>query len=270
MKPKLFDIHSHLNFPQFDGDREEVIKRMLGRGIWTICIGTDKKSSEECVALAEKYEGIYAAAGIHPTDTAGNSVSDIRELAKHPRVVAIGECGLDFYRRENNELGIRQKELFIEQIELSLELGKPLMIHCRDAHKEILEIISTYKLHDSSLAGNIHFFSGTWEEAKKYFELDFTISFAGPITFSNQYDEIIKNVPVNMIMVETDAPFACPLMPEHSDGRRAAPSPYRGKRSEPAYVEEVAKKIAEIRGISYEEAAEKTTQNALKFFKIEV
>lgn len=250
MKPKLFDIHSHLNFSDFNKDREEIIEKMKKSDVWTVCIGTDRKTSQECVGLAEKHENIFASVGLHPTDVNDDYDDDYyRNLAQHPKVVAIGECGLDYHRDRKQETRDKQKEIFKKQIELARELDKPLMIHCRDSHEDLIEIL------DSKLRGNIHFFSGDWEIAQKYFALGFTISFAGPITFSNQYNETIKKAPLDKIMVETDAPFAAPV-------------PYRGKRSEPLHVGEIAKKIAEIRGESYEKIAEATTKNALRFFSI--
>lgn len=262
MKPRLFDIHSHLNFPDFDKDRDEVIKRMQENGIWTICVGADKKTSQECVELAEKYENIFASVGIHPTDNLetefpsllGNSVSKLHELARHPKVVVIGECGIDLKYQKSNLKS--QKELFVKQIELALEMNKPLMIHCREAHDDLINILNSYFLiHNSKLRGNIHFFSGTWEQAQKYFGLGFTISFAGVITFARDYDEIIRKALLDKIMIETDAPFVASV-------------PWRGQRNEPSYVIEVAKKIAEIRGITYEEIANATTENALRFFNL--
>lgn len=266
--PELFDIHSHLNLPDFNKDREEVISRFLDAKIWTIIVGNDAKTSEMAVEIAGKYDGIFSSVGLHPTEKPlGNWISKLRELAKHPKVVAIGECGLDMFRQKKEDLE-RQREIFIKQIELAIELNKPLMIHVRDAlpltpersdggraHKETLEILDFYKNKNFGLKGNIHFFSGNWEQAKKYFDLEFTISFAGLITFVDNYNEVIKKAPLNKIMIETDAPFVAPV-------------PHRGKRNEPLYVCEIAKKIAEIRGISYEEAAIATTNNALNFFSI--
>jgi len=232
---------------------------MLDNDIWTICVGTDKKTSKECVELAEKYDGIFASAGLHPTDN--NEEFDInfyRELARHPKVVAIGECGLDYYRIKNKELRNKQQDLFKKHIELAIELEKPLMIHCRNAHDDVIDILNSYFLiHNSKLCGNIHFFSGTWEQAQRYFDLRFMISFAGPITFACDcdYNETVKKAPLDKIMIETDAPFAAPI-------------PYRGKRNEPLYVQEIAKKIAEIKRISYDEVREATTNNTLKFFNL--
>lgn len=254
MIPKYFDIHSHLNFPDFDKDREEVIKRMLAHGIWTIIVGADFESSRKSIEISEKYEGLFVSVGLHPTDN-GNEIFDIekyRELAKHPKVMAIGECGIDIFRREKDDLA-RQKDILKQQIELAIELDKPLMIHCRNAHKDVLEILDLHKCQ--KLRGDIHFFSGSLEQAEKYFELGFLISFTGVITFARDYDEIIRNAPLDKIMIETDAPFVAPI-------------PYRGQRNEPSYVIEVAKKIAEIKGISEEEAAKVTTANALNLFRI--
>ncbi|MEK9168506.1 MAG: TatD family hydrolase [Patescibacteria group bacterium] len=258
MRPKIFDIHSHLNFRDFDKDRENVIKQMQENGIWTICVGADKKTSQECVELAEKYENIFASVGLHPTDSDEKfSVDFYRELTKHPKVVAIGEIGLDYYRIKNQELRIKQVEIFKKQIELALETNKPLIIHCRDAHDDLIKILNTYYLiHNTNLRGNIHFFSGVWEQAKKYFNLGFSISFAGPITFTDQYDEIIKNAPLDKIMIETDSPFA-------------APAPYRGKRNEPGYVIEIAKKLAEIKKLPLEEIIKQTVINAEKFLSFD-
>ncbi|MBU4223957.1 TatD family hydrolase [Patescibacteria group bacterium] len=260
MIPKYFDIHSHLNFADFDKDREEVIKRMLAHGIWTIIVGVDFESSKKAVEIAGKYEGMFASVGLHPTDAenleiqfpSGNWISKLRKLTQHPKVMAIGECGIDIFRREKDYLA-RQKDILKQQIELAIELDKPLMIHCRDAHKDVLEILNLHKCQ--KLRGDIHFFSGSLEQAEKYFELGFLISFTGVITFARDYDEIIRNAPLDKIMIETDAPFVAPIT-------------YRGQRNEPSYVIEVAKKIAEIKGISEEEAAKVTTANALNLFRI--
>ena len=261
-----------MNFRDFDKDRENVIKRMQENGIWTICVGADKKTSQECVELAEKYENIFASVGLHPTDSDEKfSVDFYRELTKHPKVVAIGEIGLDYYRIKNQELRIKQVEIFKKQIELALETNKPLIIHCRDAapatpersdggqaHDDVIEILKAKSLKlKANLRGNIHFFSGVWEQAKKYFNLGFSISFAGPITFTDQYDEIIKNAPLDKIMIETDSPFA-------------APAPYRGKRNEPGYVIEIAKKLAEIKKLPLEEIIKQTVINAENFFDLSI
>ena len=262
-KPRFFDIHSHLNFPQFDKDREEVIRRMEEEGVWTICVGTDKKTSQECVELAERHKNIYASVGLHPSDIQeGFDMDYYRRLASSAKVVAIGECGLDMkYKKLNipprrpaavGRAGKNQIEVFEKQIKLAIEMGKPLMVHCRDAHSDAIEILSEFKAENPKLRANIHFFSGTWEDAEKYLDMGFTISFAGPITFSNQYDEIIRRVPLERIMAETDSPFA-------------APAPLRGRRNEPLYVQEIVRKLALVKGIDFERAREALVQNALQF-----
>ncbi|MFH1956655.1 MAG: TatD family hydrolase [Patescibacteria group bacterium] len=256
MQPKLFDIHCHLDFPDFDKDREEVIKRALDAGIGMINVGTDYESSKKAIELAEAYAGIYATIGVHPHDAKINfDYKKFLALAKHPKVVSIGECGLDFYRNQGNQ--DNQIELFKQQIELAMEVDKPLMIHCRDAHKDLLEILAAfYSLLSTRYNGNLHFFSGTLEEAQQYFDLGFTISFAGPVTYdANRITDIVSRAPVDKIMIETDSPFA-------------APAPFRGKRNEPFYVQEIARKIAEIKCLTYEKICEITVKNALRsFFK---
>ncbi len=250
MNPNLVDIHCHLDFKDFDNDREEVIKRAGEKNIWIINIGIDKKTSQRSIEIAEKHEGVFAGIGLHPSEAKENFDADYyRKLATHPKVVAIGECGIDLKSPAEGEARQgRQRDIFEQQIELAIELDKPLMIHCRQAHKEVIEI-----LKESKHYGNIHFFSGTWKEARQYFDLGFTISFTGVITFTRDYDEIIRKAPLEKIMIETDAPFVAPV-------------PYRGQRCEPLYVAEIAKKIAEIKNLSLEEVAETTTKNALRLF----
>lgn len=258
MNLKLIDIHSHVNFPDFDKDQDEVIKRALEAGIGMINVGTDYESSKKVIEIAEQHDGVYATVGFHPNDNKKEefNIEKYKDLAKHPKVVAIGETGLDYFRIKNSDLRFKnlQTRVFKQQVELALEIDKPLMIHCRDAHDEVLNILNSYFInHKSRLRGNVHFFSGTLEQAQKYLDLGFFLSFTGVITFTDQYNEIIKNIPLDKIMVETDAPFVAPV-------------PYRNQRNETLYVQEVAKKLAEIRGVSYEKIAEITTQNASKLF----
>lgn len=258
-----FDSHTHIHFSAYNKDREEVIERARKAGVKMITVGTDYKSSLAAVGIAEKYpDDIWATVGIHPNEAKSAEISnqvqddEFRKLAKNPRVVAIGECGLDYFRGVNNkEL---QKEIFIKQIELAKEVNKPLMIHCRaskgtdDAYEDLVQqfLIFNFQLPKIS-----HFFAGSLEIAKQLLELEFYFTFGGVITFSRDYDEIIKFLPLENIMVETDAPYV-------------APEPYRGKRNEPAYVLEVAKKIAEIKEVTYEEVARQTTKNVEQVFGI--
>src|SRR3989344_5618244 len=246
--PKYFDVHSHLNASQYDADREEVIQRMRESETHTIVIGTDLESSQKAVELAEKHEEIYASIGIHPADdpSASWEVYKFNKLISSKKVVAIGECGFDFYHAKKEEDYERQKKLFVDQIEFAVKHNKPLMIHARNAYEELLETLREFK----GLRGNIHFFAGSWEIAQKFLELGFSLSFTGVITFTHDYDEVIRNAPLDKILSETDAPYVAPV-------------PYRGKRNEPAYVSEVVKRIAEIRGEDFELVRTSLVRNAL-------
>ncbi|MDO8443799.1 MAG: TatD family hydrolase [Candidatus Azambacteria bacterium] len=258
----LFDSHAHLSHELFAQSREEIIKKLCVLGIKVVNIGVGSEEFEKTVALAEKNpKQIWAAIGFHPDDA---KVTDedfvkLKDFAVNKNVVAIGECGLDYYRNlENQNL---QKEVFIKQIELAQELKKPLIIHCRptmgtsNAYEDAIEILKFKHLNISSGNGVAHFFSGTVEMAKKFLDLGFYISFAGPITFAEEYKEVVEYVPNDKILAETDSPFA-------------APFPYRGKRNEPAFVEFVVRQIALWKGLSFEEAARLTTENAEKLFQL--
>ncbi len=265
------DIHSHLNFENFDADREAVIARLKEENIATITVGTSVADSKKAIELAEKYDNVYATVGIHPThDWSQAEFVELDTLAAHKRVVAIGECGLDFFRLpkeatnpaemsladEIQQIKMHQGQAFARHIEIALKYDKPLMIHCRNAYEEAISIISAYQKEHKlghKLRGNMHFFAGNVEVAKKFLELGFTLSFAGPITFARDYDEVIKNAPAGMIMSETDSPFAAPI-------------PFRGKRNEPPFVKEIVKKIAEIRGEDFETVQKQLVANARKTF----
>jgi len=255
--PNLIDIHCHLNFPDFDSDRGEVIKRTLDAGMWCISVGADLKTSQESIELAEKHDGIFATVGCHPHYANEDfGLDKYRELAKYPKVVAIGECGLDYNRIKNHDSRIKnlQKDLFKKQIELSIELDKPLMIHCRDSHEDVIDILKSYFVnHNSGLRGNVHFFTGKQKHVEEYLKLGFMFSFTGLITYTKDFDKIIEKLSLEKIMLETDAPFV-------------APRPWRGQRSEPLHTKEVAKRISEIKNISFEEVAKQTTKNAIDFF----
>ncbi len=271
MNIKFVDIHSHVQFPEFDGDREEVISRMKNAGVFSVVVGTDLKTSEMAVRLAGKHENLFASVGLHPNDAISENFdySAYRELVSNPKTVAIGECGLDYFRTEGTEGNKKkQKEIFEKQINLALEFDKPLMIHCRpaspklregrNAYEDMIDILTIHKKeHGGKLRGNIHFFAGDWSIAQKFLKLDFTLSFTGVITFAEQYDEVIKNAPLNMIMSETDCPYV-------------APTPHRGKRNEPNHVLEVVKRIAGIRGEDFEKTKEAMAKNAARVFRIHV
>lgn len=262
-KPKYIDAHAHVNFPEYETDRGEVIKRSLDNQTWMVNVGTDKKTSQDVVDIANNYvEGIYAIIGLHPNHASDGERFDLNfygELIKNPKVVGVGECGLDFFRLEGDEKEKvekikKQRQAFGVQIELAAENNKPLMIHCREAYPEVIQILKVYKLeYGDKLRGNFHFFSGTKEELQQILDLGFNISFTGVITFTNDYDELIKIVPMDRIMSETDCPFVAPV-------------PHRGERNEPIYVSEVAKKIADIKGLGKEEVEAQLVENILKFY----
>ena len=237
---------------------------MVGKNVWSISVGTDLKTSREVVELADRHEGIFATIGLHPDDNRKEifNAEDYKELVKNKKVVAIGECGLDYFRikGDGEEIKKRQKQNFISQIEFALENDLPLMLHFRpsgktmDAYEDGLEILSLYKKkYGKKLRGNSHFFAGDLDIAKKFLEIGFTLSFTGVITFASNYDEIIKYVPLNMLMAETDCPFVAPV-------------PHRGGRCEPVYVKEVVKRIAEIRDEDEEEVAKTLVSNACRAY----
>jgi TatD DNase family protein len=280
MNPKYIDIHSHVNFKAFDEDRDAVIRRALDSDTWVINVGTQIDTSRKAVEMAHEYdEGVYAIIGLHPIHT-GASYHDEKELGeggieftsrgeifdkekylellRDPKVVAVGECGLDYYRCTPETIA-KQKEAFIGQIEIANEIGKPLMLHIRnnpedktnDAYADTLEILKEH----SKVKGDVHFFAGSPDVARAFVEFGFTLSFTGVITFTNDYDEVIRQTPLDMIMTETDSPYV-------------SPKPYRGKRNEPVYVQEIARKIAEIKGLDPEIVAETIISNAKRVFRI--
>ncbi len=271
---KLIDTHTHVQFHAFKDDADEVIKRALDAGIGMINVGTQKDTSVNAIALAEKHEGVYATVGLHPIHTekshhdekelGGDTTFTSRgeeldfefykKLALHPKVVGIGECGLDYYRLEEYTKE-KQKKTFLQQIKLANEVGKPLMIHCRNAFDDLISILQTAHYQLPTSPGVIHFFSGTKDDARALLDLGFSFSFGGVITFARDYDEVIEFIPLKNIVFETDAPYV-------------TPAPHRGKRNEPLYVQEVAKKMAELKAIRVAEIEYITTSNAKKIFGI--
>ncbi len=252
--PKYFDIHSHLNFKDFDADFADVVERLKDTQTHTIVVGTDYESSKRAVELAGEHEEIYACIGVHPVDDPKRvfELEKFEELIKSPKVVAVGECGLDFFHADKLEDFERQKNLFLAQVDFAIKYNKPIMIHSRGAYAELLEILDGLKkVHEDKLRGDIHFFAGNLEEAKRFWSLGFSTSFTGVITFARDYDEVIKNAPLEMLMSETDSPYVAPV-------------PHRGKRNEPSFVSEVVKKIADIRGEDLELVREAIVRNALR------
>lgn len=287
MKPNYIDIHSHINFSIFDEDREEVISRALDNKTWVINIGTQYDTSLQAVEISNKYnEGVYSTIGLHPVHTSSSFVDQdelgvyskeqnngevfdkekYRKLFKKGKVVAIGECGLDYFHIKEGEKE-KQIKAFIDQVELANELNLPLMLHIRDseedlessAYQDTLEILKKH----SRVKGVVHFFAGTLKDAKDFLDFGFYISFAGVITYPPKKNNprdidmnlIIKEVPLDRILADTDSPYVAPV-------------PYRGKRNEPVYVKEIVKKIAEIKGLEEDFLAQNILQNAKKLLNI--
>jgi TatD DNase family protein len=261
---EYIDIHSHLYFKDFDADREEVIARMKERGIATISIGTGPETSRQSVDLAHAHENMYACVGMHPGDVVDASVPAlIDELALDPKVVAIGECGFDYFRLEANaeEIKKSQKKVFEHQIELALKVGKPLMLHCRgskgsqDAYHDTLDILESYHKANPALSGNAHFFAGDQDVLKRFLDIGFTVSFTGVLTFTHDYDDLVRYTPLESLHVETDAPFV-------------APQPHRGARNSPEYIPYVVKALARIREEDEEMINKTLISNAERAFGI--
>ena len=257
---KYIEIHCHLDFPDYGEEIAGVLARMKEGEVGAITIGPDLESAKRAVKIAEENENIWACIGVIPSDN-DTEIFDEKEFEKlviHPKVVAIGECGLDFFRTKPESLvkeKERQERLFKQQIEFALKYDKPLMLHCRNTYDDVLDILESYKKVEGGekLSGNAHFFAGTVEQAKRFLDLGFTCSFTGVITFANNYDEVVRSLPLESIMSETDSPFVAPV-------------PHRGKRNEPTYVVEVVKKLAEIRKEDEEVLRQKMIENAKRVF----
>lgn len=282
MKYSCIDTHTHLNLPAFANDREEVLVRTVADKVAHINIGTNEKTSKLAVEIADANEGSWAIIGLHPIQTVPGVRDDeddrggtpapttgeafnpafYRELALSPKVVGIGECGYDYYHTPKDSFAV-QEEAFIGQIELANELRLPLMIHTRgpkpgeesptgrSVYEDVYQTLKQY----AKVPGNIHFYAGTQAEAEKFFELGFTVSFTGVITFAKVYEDLVRAIPLNLMHAETDSPYVSPV-------------PFRGQRCEPRYVAEVVKKIAEIKQLPLEEVEEQLLLNAERLYKI--
>jgi TatD DNase family protein len=282
----LIETHAHLDFPDFASDLDDVVRRAAEAGVTRIItIGTSIESSRRAIDLAERYPAVYAAIGVHPThveETEEDVFTPLRELARHPRVVAIGETGLDYHRLPSEEVAkekqvqvmsalrtetdeeieaqirdgaykSKQASLFQQQLDLAVELGLNAVIHQRDAWEDTLEIMQPYT---GKLRGVFHCFGGTLDQANEVLGLDHLVSFTGIVTFKNgaSVREVAAQIPLWKFMVETDCPYLAPV-------------PFRGKRCEPAYTRIVAETIASARQVPLEEIAEATTETAQKFFR---
>ncbi len=280
---ELFDTHCHVHFNAYKDDMHDVVSRSLAKGVQMVTIGTQKDTSRAGVELARQYDGLWAAVALHPNHLFPVHIDEdevpfitreedfdytyYKELAQDPNVVAIGECGLDWYRipddRDIEEVKARQFQVFAQHLDLATDVRLPVIIHCRDAHAECAEVLEKY-IAEGKLdrRGIIHCFTGTLDEAMRYIDLGFVISIPGIITFPPKkgdgltpLQEVVKQIPLEHMVIETDAPYLTPV-------------PYRGKRNEPWYVQFVAQTIAELKGISTEEVARTTTQTAKKLFDL--
>jgi TatD DNase family protein len=254
---KLFDAHCHLQLSQYDEDRAAVLSRMQEAKMGAIVIGVDYESSRAGLELARQHDFLWASVGLHPNDNKDEQfdISNYEQLAAHPKVVAVGECGLDYFRSGGtDEERLAQKERFEAQIALARTVGKALIIHCRNAHEDCSSILQNTAI-TKDVPTVIHFFTGSGALAQQYLDLGCYLSFPGPVTYTGMYDESIRICPLDKMLVETDSPFAAPV-------------PYRGKRNEPAYVLEVAKKVAQVKSISVDEVVAYTLANAQKVFAL--
>ncbi len=254
----LFDTHAHYDDSRFDDDRDALLSSMPGHNVGLILNpGCDVETSRKAVTYAQKYPFMYAAVGIHPENIGENWNNDlavIKELAEaEPRVRAIGEIGLDYYWEKDERARARQQVVFARQMELARELGKPVIVHDRDAHADCLEIARRYQ----GVPGVFHCFAGSVEMARELLTLGYHLSFTGVITFKNarRAIEVIREVPLDRLMVETDAPYM-------------APEPYRGRRNSSLYVHRMAETIAEIKGLDVSEVERVTTENGKRLFGI--
>ena len=279
---KYFDTHTHVNFEAFQSDRDETICRALDANTWMVNVGTQIDTSQSAVDLANKYDqGVFAAIGLHPVHTWQQMLDEEESHFKsraevfeegeyekllNNKVVAVGECGLDYFRipetSNKEKVKSKQKIEFIKQIEFANKHDLALIVHCRDlptpeqagAYEDILEILQA---HYAGGRGVIHSFTDTWDTAKKFLDFGFYVALNGILTFdqTGKLAEVALSTPIDRLLIETDAPYL-------------TPPPYRGKRNEPSYVQYVAKKMAEIKGLSLEQVAQQTFENACQLFKI--
>ncbi|MBI2908196.1 MAG: TatD family hydrolase [Chloroflexi bacterium] len=253
----LVDSHAHLDMSPFTCDLGEVLERARGAQITHILsIGTDLASSHEAISLSERYAEVFAAVGFHPHDAAKMEEADLKEMARlcrHPRVVAIGEIGLDYYR--NLSPRAAQMEAFRRQLDLAAELGLPVIVHSREAATDTTSVLSEWASRTPGVRGVLHCFSGDLAAARRYIDLGFFISIAGPVTYprSGRLAEVARNIELDRMLVETDCPFL-------------TPAPLRGQRNEPAFITHTVEKIAQLRDTTPEAVARQTARNAAALF----
>ncbi len=256
---EMIDTHCHLNFDAFDTDRNEVVARAAAVGVTRLIIpAVDLETSRQAIQLADQFKGVYAAIGIHPNSTADFSMSDIealRHLLPHPKVVAIGEIGLDYHWKDSPP--DKQKEAFLAQLALANEVNLPIIIHNREAHDDVLSMVEAWNPVNKERVGVLHSSSAPLEYAQRALAKGFYLGFTGPVTYKKAEEtrHIASLIPLNRILVETDAPFL-------------TPEPYRGKRNSPEYIPYIVERLAAVRGITNDEMAQASTENALRLFGI--
>jgi TatD DNase family protein len=258
---EVIDTHAHLDMPEFDADRDEVVGRARDLGVSTIItIGIDVESSRKAIQLAEKYPGVLAAVGVHPQEASGvrhEDIDKLEEMARHPRVVAVGELGLDYYRHHSSAED--QLPLLNWELEMAKRVGLPIIIHCRQARTEMLDVLrdwsAGYSLPEGIPRGVLHCFGGDLKTAEQYIEMGFFISLGAYIGYPSSVPlrAVLQNIPSDKLVVETD----CPFLP---------PQKYRGKRNEPSYTLITLGVLAEIKRVSLEEMADRTRRNAIRLF----
>ncbi len=284
MNTKYIDTHAHLNLSAFDNDVSSVIEECKNGGVTVFNVGTKASTSQKAVELAEQYDNCYAIIGLHPIQTVPGfhdtaetgegskpfaskgeefNPTDYQELVQHPKVIGIGECGFDYWHCPPETYETQERN-FISQTQFANEHNLPLMIHTRgpkpgeasptgrSVYQDVYEVLDKY----AKVPFNVHFYAGTEEEAKQFFEIGGTISFTGVITFASEYETVVRSAPLNLIHAETDCPYVAPV-------------PHRGKRAEPWMVKEVYKKIALIRGEDEETVRQQLVQNAKRFYNLE-
>ena len=249
----MIDTHCHINDEKYKHDIDIIVQKAIDSGVKKmICVGVDLETSENAILISNKYEQVYATVGYHPhesKDAPQRYIYELEDMAKNSKVVAIGETGLDYYY--NISPKSIQKNIFNEQIELSKDLNIPIIMHNRNSDKDLLSIIESSKLD----YGVVHCFSSDWDMAEKLLKLDIKLSFTGMVTFiKDPIEEVLKKIKLDDFFLETDSPYL-------------APNPHRGKRNEPAMVNLIAQKIAQIKNVPFETIVESTTKNALSFFK---
>ena len=261
---QYFDAHCHVQFPHYDEDREAMLAFMRDANVGGLVVGTDLESSRKAVGLVQDHDTLWASIGLHPNAAhQWEGFDAYRELANDPKVVAIGECGLDNFRPEDPEATkAKQREVFEAHIQLAVETGKPLVVHARpskgtmDAYRDALDMLASYKReHGGQLRGDMHFFVGDIEMARGFIELDFTLSYTAVLTFARDYDDVVRFAPLTHLLSETDSPYV-------------APAPNRGKRNDPLATIKVVEAVAGIRGEDPETVRVHTLENARKLFSL--